>query len=142
MNALKNPTKKVDRKPFTEFFKLLEFGNLEAEATDALNDMVHACTETGKTGELTIKIKLKPIGGKAGQVELDSDVKVKLPQPVRSKTLMFATPDNNLQRENPRQQTLDGLKTPAQEAEEQHTLRTAPKTDEKGTDKTLRSAIH
>ena len=138
---LKNPALKANRKPFTDFFKQLDFGNLEAEATDALNDMVHACTETGKTGELTIKVKLKPIGGKAGQVELDADVKVKLPQPARGKTLMFATPDNNLQRENPRQQSLEGLRTADQEAEAQTAeLRRAPE-PEKTDDKQLR-AVH
>lgn len=74
----------------------------------------------------TLKAKRKPIGGKAGQVELDIDVKTKLPAPTRGKTLMFATPDNNLQRENPRQQTLDGLRTADQEAESQSELRSAP----------------
>ena len=43
---------------------------------------------------------------------------------------MFATPDNNLQRENPKQQTLGGLRTADQEATAQTELRTAPK-DEK-----------
>ena len=126
MTKLKNPALKANRKPFSDFFKQLDFGNLEVEATDALSDMVHACTETGKSGQLTITIKLKPIGGKAGQVELDAEVKAKLPQPTRGKTLMFATPENNLQRENPRQQTLDGLRTPEQEAEAQQSLRQAP----------------
>lgn len=119
-----NPTKKVDRKSFADFLAALP--DLSDELADALNDMVHASTETGKVSELTLKIKLKPQGGSAGQVELDSDVKTKLPQPVRGKTLMFATPNNNLQRENPRQQTLDGLRTADQEATAQTELRKAP----------------
>ena len=76
---------------------------------------MHACTETGKTGEIVLHIKIKPVG-KGGQVELDSDVKVRKPKPVRGKTLMFATPDNNLQREDPRQRTLDGVKTVNEDA--------------------------
>ena len=124
MSTIKNPTLKAKRKPFTEFFKQLDFGNLEGEATDALSDMVHACTETGKAGKLTITVNLKPIGGKAGQVELAAEVSVKLPKPARGSTLMFATEDNNLQRENPKQQTLDGLRSADQEAEDQ-TLRNA-----------------
>ena len=91
---------------------------------------MHALTETGKSGELTIKLKLKPIG-KTGQVEIDTDVKTKAPSPTRPKVLMFATPDNNLQRENPKQQTLDGLRTADQEAKVQSSeLRTTP-TEEK-----------
>lgn len=122
-----NPTKKVDRKSFGDF--LTASPDLAEELADALNDMVHASTETGKASELTLKIKLKPVGGSSGQVELETDVKSKLPQPTRGKTLMFATPNNNLQRENPKQQTLDGLRTADQEAQAQTELRTAPKDD-------------
>lgn len=124
MSALKNPTLKSKRKPFSDVLK--QIPGLEEEATDAINDAVHAATETGKAAEITLKIKFKPIGGKAGQVELDIDVKAKLPAPTRGKTLMFATPDNNLQRENPRQQTLDGLRTADQEAEVQSEARAVP----------------
>jgi len=127
--TLKSPTLQTKRKPFTDFFKQLDFGNLEQEATDALQDIVHAATQTGKAGELTIKVKLKPIGT-TGQVELEADVKAKVPQPTRGKTLMFATPDNNLQRENPRQTTLDGLRTADQEAAARTELRTAPAADD------------
>ncbi|WP_103018140.1 hypothetical protein [Alicycliphilus denitrificans] len=120
-----NPTKKVDRKSFADF--LAAQPDLADELADALSDMVHASTETGKVSELTLKVKLKPLGGTSGQVELDTDVKAKLPQPARGKTLMFATPSNNLQRENPKQQTLDGLRTADQEASAQTELRQAPK---------------
>lgn len=91
---LKNPTLKNNRKSFAAF--LATIPDIAEEATDALNDLVHATTETGKTGSLTITIKMKPVGGKAGQMELDTDVKTKLPEPSRGKVLLFATPDNNL----------------------------------------------
>lgn len=113
--ALKSPTPAARRQSFSEFLEALDYGAISEEATHELNEIVHACTETGKTGEITLTIKIKPVG-KAGQVELDSDVKVKKPKPVRGKTLMFATPDNNLQREDPRQRTLDGVRTVAEEA--------------------------
>ena len=123
-----NPTLKVKRKSFADF--LAAFPDLAEELCDTLNDMVHASTETGKVSELAIKIKMKPVAGNSGQMELDTDVKAKLPQPTKGKTIMFATPDNNLQRENPKQQTLGGLRTADQEATAQTELRTAPK-DEK-----------
>lgn len=122
-----NPTLKSRRKSFADF--LAAFPDLADELCDTLNDLVHASTETGKASEMTLKIKMKPIGGKSGQVELDTDVKAKLPQPTRGKTIMFATPDNNLQRENPNQQTLEGLRTADQEAHTQTELRQAPKDD-------------
>lgn len=128
-NKLINPTKKVDRKSFAEF--LAAFPDLSDELADAMNDMVHASTETGKVSELALKIKLKPMGGSAGQVELDTDVKTKLPQPTKGKTIMFATPQNNLQRENPKQQTLDGIRNADQEAMTQTEMRKAPTESDK-----------
>ena len=119
-----NPTLKVKRKSFADF--LAACPDLAEELADALNDMVHASTETGKVSELAIKLKMKPMAGNSGQMELDTDVKAKLPQPTRGKTIMFATPDNNLQRENPKQQTLEGLRTADQEAQVQTELRTTP----------------
>lgn len=137
-HKLINPTKKVDRKSFADF--LAAFPDLGEELADALNDMVHASTETGKLSELAIKIKLKPMGGTSGQVELDTDVKVKLPQPTKGKTIMFATPQNNLQRENPKQQTLDGMRNADQEAKAQTEMRQAPAEDKAATP--LRNAVH
>lgn len=125
-NKLINPTKKVDRQSFDEF--LNQVPDLAEDARDQLNDLVHACTETGKAGEFVLKIKIKPIGGKAGQIELETDVKTKTPQPTRGKTLLFATKDNNLSRQDPRQQTLDGVRTVSEESQEQKTVRSAPAT--------------
>ena len=56
-----NPTLKAKRKSFADF--LAACPDLAEELADALNDMVHASTETGKASEMTLKIKLKPIGG-------------------------------------------------------------------------------
>lgn len=115
--SIKSPTLQAKRKPFAQLLEQVEFGNLSQEATDAMNDLVHACTETGKAGSITLTIKLKPIGN-TGQMEIDANVKAKQPEPTRGKTFMFCTPDNNLQREDPRQKTLDGLKTASQEGQE------------------------
>lgn len=140
MAILKNPTLKAKRAPFNKLLDAIP--GLGEELTDATNDLVHACTETGKTGEVLLRIKVKPLTGKSGQIELDTEVKAKLPTPTRGKTLMFATPDNNLQRENPRQQTLDGLKTADQEAESQSAeLRSAPSADAAKEETKLR-AVH
>lgn len=116
-NKLKSPTLESKRKPFTEFLATVDVGELNKEATDALQDLTHACTETGKAGSMTITIKMKPIG-RTGQVELDTAVALKAPAPVKGKTIMFVTPDNNLQREHPKQTSLEGLRTADEEAEQ------------------------
>ena len=66
-------------------------------------------TETGRAGELRLTIKLKP--GKAGQVEVSDDITVKAPKPERGTSIMFATPEGNLQREDPRQMSIEGLRS-------------------------------
>ena len=126
MSKLINPTLKAKRQAFADFLaNSAPF--LGEEATEALNDLVHATTETGKAGSLTLTIKMKPIGGKAGQMELDTDVKAKLPAPTKGKTILFTTPDNNLQRSDPRQQTLEGVRDANQESTaQQQELRQAP----------------
>ena len=48
-HKLINPTKKVDRKSFADF--LAANPDLAEELADALNDMVHSSTETGKVSE-------------------------------------------------------------------------------------------
>ena len=124
MNKLINPTLKAKRQAFADFLAH-SAPFLGEEATEALNDLVHATTETGKTGSLTLTIKMKPIGGKAGQMELETDVKAKLPAPTKGKTILLTTTDNNLQRQDPRQQTLDGVRDVSQEstAQQQKELR-------------------
>lgn len=113
MPAIKSPTLQAKRKPFAEVLAQLDAAQ---EATDQMNDLVHACTQTGKAGSLTITVKVKAIGT-TGQVEIDTDVKSKVPTEVRAKTLMFATADNNLQRENPNQRSLEGIRDADQEAQ-------------------------
>lgn len=95
---------------FNNTIDQIRYGQLSDELTEKMTELTRVCKETGRAGELTLKIKIKP--GAAGQMELSDDVKVKMPEYPRSTTLMFATDDGGLQREDPRQKTLDltGLK--------------------------------
>lgn len=120
MPELKSPTPSAKRKSFAETLALLGYGDFEQEATDELNELVHAVTETGKSGSLKLELKLKPVG-KGSQIEISNELKLTKPKPVREVQILFATADNNLQREDPRQKTLDGVRTVA---DEQKTLRT------------------
>jgi hypothetical protein len=95
-------------RPFSDTLTAIRFGGLADELSDALNELTNACAATGKVGTITMTIKLKP--GKAGQMEVIDDVKIKLPQHERGSTLMFATPEGNLQREDPRQMSIEGLR--------------------------------
>jgi len=56
---------------------------------------------------LPLTLTIKPSGRDTGQFELKDQVKTSLPAYDRGMTLLFATPEGNLQRENPRQAGLD-----------------------------------
>ena len=94
---------------FTDVLNQLRFGTLTDELTKSLHELVGKVTETGRAGELRLTIKLKP--GKAGQVEVSDDITVKAPKPERGTSIMFATPEGNLQREDPRQMSIEGLRS-------------------------------
>ena len=84
----------------------LRNGQTQIEASELLNELVLACRETNKVGELTLKIKVRPDGA-TGQYFLEDQVTINAPKPERGKTLFFGTPEGNLQREDPNQRKLD-----------------------------------
>jgi hypothetical protein len=96
-------------RPFTDTVVALRFGTLNEDLTKELNKLVAVCSDSGKVGELKLTLKLKP--GKGGQIEVFDEIVVKAPKDEKGSTIMFATPENNLQREDPRQLNIDGLRS-------------------------------
>lgn len=80
--------------------------------SDKLNELVAAVTDQNKSGSLTISIKLKPAGN-SGALEVGVDAKVKKPENPPGVSIFFATPENNLQRQDPRQSTMELREVPA-----------------------------
>lgn len=98
----------MSHQTFGELIDELRFGSLADELNEKLAELVNACVDTGKVGSLSLQIKLKP--GKAGEVEITDVVKATVPQGERGSYLMYPTPEGRLQRQNPRQLAIDGLK--------------------------------
>lgn len=98
------------KKPFTDTLVALRYGTLHDDLTDALSKLTDDVTRTNKVGTLTLTIKLKPTNN-SGQIEIIDDIKVTTPKDTKGTTIMFATPENNLVREDPRQSSLEGLRT-------------------------------
>jgi len=84
----------------------LRNGATQIEASEMLNELVRACRDTNKVGELTLKIKVRP-DGSTGQYFLEDQISCTIPKPERGKTLFFGTPEGNLQRTDPNQKNLD-----------------------------------
>lgn len=94
---------------FNDTISALRYGTLATELSSKLQELVGACSATGRGGALALTLKLKP--GKGGQIEVLDELKLTLPKEEKGTTLLFATPDNALQREDPRQLSLQGLRT-------------------------------
>ena len=98
------------KKPFNDTIVSLRYGTLHDELTEALNKLTVDVTRTGKVGALTLSIKLKPTNN-SGQIEVIDDLKITTPKETKGTTIMFATPENNLTREDPKQLSIDGLRS-------------------------------
>lgn len=92
--------------PFSELLLQQRKGRLHAEASDGLHELVKAVQATGKAGELTLTIKVKPLGkGSGNQVTVTDRVNVKSPEAETDPVLWFMD-DGNLSRRDPDQPEL------------------------------------
>ena len=92
-------------KLFSQVLAELRRGQTQADLTDAMASLVAAVKDTGKKGELTLTLTLKP--GPANSMEVADEFKVKMPKHARAASLFFADKDNSLVRNNPNQPELE-----------------------------------
>ena len=81
-------------------------GSVQEELSEELAEIVKLCGQTGKVGKLTLTLAIKP-RGTAGQFELVATYKSAPPEYDREVTILFGTEAGGLQRNDPRQQSLD-----------------------------------
>ena len=96
-------------RPFSDTLNALRYGTLNDDLTKALHELTQQCVATGKAGALKLSIKLKP--GSGGQVEVFDDITVNAPKEQKGSSIMFTTTECNLQREDPRQMSFEGLRS-------------------------------
>jgi len=93
-------------RPFADLLREHRNGRTHDELSDALQEIVAAVTEEGKAGTLTLTIAIKPMGNSDG-LEVALDIKSKPPKPKAGVSIFFASPENNLVRQDPRQATME-----------------------------------
>lgn len=94
---------------FTHTLGHLEYGKANDDVDLALHQCIEASKQTGKVSEVTLKLTCKP--SESGfQVFITSDIKTKLPKLPKEPTIFFPTEDGDLKRNNPRQNTIPGMK--------------------------------
>lgn len=98
--------KPVAVRPFIDTLREIRSGNCLDELSVQLNDLVAAVRNTGKSGEIILKVKVTPAGsGRVEAIQVDDSIIVKMPELPKPSTLFFTTDDNNLQRQDPRQKS-------------------------------------
>jgi hypothetical protein len=94
---------------FATLISDLEDGELHADLSRAVQNIVgelqNIAGARGGKPKATLTLKLD-ITLDSGMVVIAADVAEKLPRPVRGKSFLYATPENNLTRRNPRQPDL------------------------------------
>lgn len=101
---------KKEPKPFGEWLEEQSNGATQVDLSKQLNELVTAVVLTGKKGELTLKVKVKPNGD--NMVIVEDEVKVTLPEPTRPNNIYFVDDHGNPQRENPRQTAMNLREVP------------------------------
>ncbi len=92
---------------FPETILQMNNGATVAELSDALEKVVAAVRAAGKSGAITLTVKVSPASkGATDVLMVESQVKTRLPEPDRGMTVFFATEDNRLVRNDPKQQML------------------------------------
>lgn len=93
-------------RPFTDVLRDINDGEFANELTEALADLILACSSTGKAGEISVKLELKPAKGSGAVMSIEHDYIVKAPEFDRPQQFFFITNGNTLVTENPHQQGL------------------------------------
>ncbi|AYO54422.1 hypothetical protein [Acinetobacter wuhouensis] len=83
----------------------LQHGYALKELDQTLTDALQASQDTGKQSTVTVKLTIKPNG--AGTFKIIDDIKSTLPKFDKEPTVLFTDKDQQLVREDPRQQKLN-----------------------------------
>lgn len=82
-----------------EVIQMVNKGRSYAELSDSLKEVVRMVRDTGKQGTLTYTLKIAPVKGSDGeQIQIEDDIKVKLPKPSRRMSFWFTDAGGGMHR--------------------------------------------
>ena len=92
---------------FPETILQINNGATVAELGDAVQKVVAAVRAVGKSGAVTLTVKIAPAMKNSTEVlTVEATVKTRVPEAEHGATIFFATEDNRLVRNDPKQQML------------------------------------
>lgn len=97
-------------KTFGLFLVDLNDGQTHAGLTSDLQELLQAVKSTGRTGSMTLKIKISSASKGSGEVDkitIVADRKLELPKPEQPQDFFWLTEDAEPTRQHPRQHALD-----------------------------------
>ena len=94
-------------RPFMDFLREHRNGTTHDELSDALQELVAAVVEEGKSGKMVLTINVKHAGRGSGALEVAAEIKVTPPKSQPGVAIFFASPENNLIRQDPRQTAME-----------------------------------
>lgn len=110
-------------RPFLDTLREIRRGEILDDAATELAKAVRAVDETGKTAKLTIELTIKPAAKIPGTYVISDKVRAKLPELPVGETILFGTPEGNLQARDPRQAEIELKAVTADAAPQAESLR-------------------
>ncbi len=86
---------------------VINSGWLDIELGEAITEATRACLAHGKQAKVTVKLKITSQNIQHGTVKIAHDITTKLPKEKREGGIVYATPDGNIQADDPAQAKLD-----------------------------------
>ncbi len=97
-------------RPFDTVLREVSGGRLLNDLTDEMTQVIDAVVRSGRVGELRLSLKFKPRGSDNSQIEIVSSIKAVAPELERPFSIFYVNRDCGLQRNDPNQPDLLGLK--------------------------------
>ena len=91
---------------FHDFLREYRRGAAHDELSDALQELVGDIAQEGKAGKLVFTLNIKPAESKDGALSITDEIKVVPPKKTKGGSIFFVSPENNLVRDDPKQQRL------------------------------------
>jgi hypothetical protein len=97
----------ANSRPFFDFLREHRNGLTHDELSDRLQELVAAVQESSRPGTLTFVLKVSPATNHGNALLISDEIKLSKPKEERNTSIFFVSPENNLVREDPRQQKLE-----------------------------------